>query len=594
MAVQFYITTLGCKVNQYESHSLLEAWQRHGWQAVSDPALAALIVVNSCAVTARAVADVRSTVRRLRREAPDAAIWLTGCAAEAAREELKDLAEADAVLGQDWKEALLRLPSVEVPKNGMQATFMDVCGEPTRGTPPGGQLRKGMFQSREETPSPRILLQHLQPADERPGLPFPDFRISGYDRSRPVLKVQDGCSHRCTYCIVPLTRGPSRSRPAEASLAEIRRLLDAGFREITLSGINLRQYRHRLKQGPEHVDMAQESAADAQRADRNAREAGIANIRAMVTGDADVGAKLAHTSAATMKGADFWALVEFLEKELAPEWAGTARFRISSLEPGQLDARALDVLGTSRLVAPQMHLSLQSGSPSVLQRMGRGHYNPATIADFLQALGKHRPIFGLGADILTGFPGETEAEFQETLDLCRRLSFSYAHVFPYSIRPGTKAANMPGQLPQAVKKERAALLRQVIQEKQQAFLRRIAAETVLHVVFEDRHYPFLQEGTGMAGKTAFAATDGGVEGTTGENTPSAEGGVFASAAGNSLPPVQQTPGSKHRSDADGRLRGVCEYYADCILVDGGEHIHSRSITPVSVIGLERGLLLVRP
>lgn len=529
---------MGCKVNQYESRSLSESWQGRGWTAVSEAALADVIVVNSCAVTARAVADVRSMVRRLRREAPDAAIWLTGCAAEGARQELEGLTEADAILGQNWKEGLLHLPLVALLDRG---THQAAAGG---GANPEDDLESSF--SRQKAPYRIGLLQSIQPveAGADTGLSFPDFRISGYDRSRPVLKVQDGCSHRCTYCIVPLTRGPSRSRPAEASLDEARRLLDAGFREITLSGINLRQYRHQLR--------APESKAT------------------LPGGEAG-------STVRSASGSDFWALVEFLEKELAPEWAGTARLRISSLEPGQLDTRAVEILGGSGLIAPQLHLSLQSGSPSVLRRMGRGHYDPARVADFLRELGKYRPLFGLGADILTGFPAETDAEFRETLDLCRQLPFSYAHIFPYSIRPGTKAADLPGQLPQAVKKERAALLRQVIQEKQQVFLQGLVAESVLHVVFE----------SGKTGPVSPQTVGTGAADSLPHERPS---GMRAASS----IPVRDTQGSKHRSNAEGRLRGVCEYYADCILADGAERIPPGSITPVSVLGLEGGSLLVRP
>jgi tRNA A37 methylthiotransferase MiaB len=216
---------------------------------------------------------------------------------------------------------------------------------------------------------------------------------------------------------VPLTRGPSRSRPKAEILAEARRLLRSGFREISLSGVNLAQY----------------------------------------------GRDLAEPH-------DFWDLTVFLERELAPEWAGRVRLRLSSLEPGQLGEKALDSLARSRLVAPHIHLSLQSGSPRVLRRMGRGHYSPSRLPEFFRSLAGIWPRFGLGADLLTAFPAETEQEFAETLDLCRVLPLSYAHVFPYSRRPGTPAAGWPEQIPSARKKERAAALRALAAEKKDAFL----------------------------------------------------------------------------------------------------------------------------
>ncbi len=390
---RFTLITLGCKVNQYESHALREAWLAAGLTEASDPALADIVCINSCAVTAKAVADVRSGVSRARRAAPDASIILTGCAAQVLAEELAALPGVTAVIPQDAKAELL---SLAIPLyrgvKGPQAP----CGDSKGAT-----------------------------------LLWPAFAVSGYDRSRALVKVQDGCSHRCTFCIVPLTRGPSRSRPATESLAEVRRLLDAGFREITLSGINLAQY----------------------------------------------GRDLASPH-------DFWDLAAYLDRELAPEWAGRARLRLSSLEPGQLDPKALEVLASARLIAPHLHLSLQSGSPDVLRRMGRGHYNPGLLSDFCANLARVWPRFGLGADILTGFPAETESEAKETENLVKSLPFTYAHVFAYSPRPGTWAATATGAGPAAVKKSRSARLRHLLAVKKDAFLRGCLDLPLVHVAWE--------------------------------------------------------------------------------------------------------------
>jgi MiaB/RimO family radical SAM methylthiotransferase len=400
---RFFLATLGCKVNQYESRALAEAWLDRGWVQAASPGEAEILLLNTCAVTERAVADSRNLARRLRRAAPGAILLLTGCAAQVLPGEFQALPGPASLIAQGRKASLAALPLSPFP-------------------PP---------------PSP---------GTEDPGegpAPFPDFRISGYGRSRAVLKVQDGCSHGCAYCIVPLARGPARSRSPDATLAEAGRLLEAGFREIVLSGVNLRQYRHRTGSTP----------ADGR------------------------------------KEGDFWDLLALLEAELAPRWAGRARLRLSSLEPGQLTERALEVLGQSRLLAPHLHLSLQSGSPSVLRRMGRGHYDPARTALFLESLRGPWPVFSLGADILTGFPAETEAEFQETLALFRQLPLSYAHVFPYSPRPGTAAAGFAGQVPEGEKRRRAFLLRQAAGEKRQNFLRLQLALPKMRVIFEKGRGP---------------------------------------------------------------------------------------------------------
>lgn len=385
----FHIITLGCKVNQYESEALREAWLAAGLRELPSPEGADLVLLNSCAITAKAVSDLRAQARRVRRVAPAAEVLVTGCAAQALPDELKEL-PVDSLVPQSDKAGLLR--------------------------------RFALVENAPEAPAEPAESWPGQAAPEAPT--FPPFAISDYARTRAVLKIHDGCSQHCTYCIVPQGRGPSVSRPWPEVLAEAGRLVRAGFREIVLNGVNLRQY----------------------------------------------GADLPQPC-------DFWDLLLRLEAAFAPEFAASGvdaspslRFRISSLEPGQLGAKALRVLGQSRLTAPQLHLSLQSGSPAILKKMGRGHYDPAGLPAFLAELRQIWPHFGLGADFIAGFPGESEAEFAETLSLCEELPLTYAHVFPYSRRPGTAAARLPGQLPQEVKKERSARLRSIAALKKQAFL----------------------------------------------------------------------------------------------------------------------------
>jgi len=391
----FFIVTFGCKVNQYESQALCEAWEKLGGRRLAAPGGADVALINSCAVTAKAERDARNAMRRIRREAPQARRLLTGCAARLAGGALRGSERPHALIPQEEKSLLLRGPWMERP---------------------------------DPVPDPKL---------------FPPFRISSCVRARPVLKVQDGCSHRCTYCIVPLTRGPARSRAPSDVCEEAERLFAAGFRELMLSGINLRQY------------------------GRDFQEA-----------------------------FDFWDLIFMLEKRLAPRWAGLARLRISSLEPAQLDAKGLDCLAASRLLCPHLHVSLQSGSPEILRRMGRGHTKLARLADALQRLRAIRPVMALGADMLVGFPGETEAHILESLDIVGTLGFSYAHVFPYSRRPGTVAADMPGQLSRQEKAARAGLLREAVAARQQAFLHTLLALPALRLHLDglrawkgvDEHY----------------------------------------------------------------------------------------------------------
>lgn len=384
---KFHLLTFGCKVNQYESQSLREAWQRQGGEECDDPAVADIVCVNSCAITARGERDARAALLRLRRTAPQARLILTGCAAQLPgvlapvrrRNAQQPQPTADLIIPQARKAHLLHdiLPSL-------------AAGSPLA----------------------------LRDKEEDAARTFPPFAIDGFRRARPVLKVQDGCEHRCTYCIVPLTRGRSRSREPQAVLAEARRLLRAGHAEIMISGINLRQY------------------------GRDTPEYG-----------------------------DFWSLLVWLDRELAPEFAGKARLRISSLEPGQLDARGVDSLLSCRLVCPHLHISLQHASPHMLRRMGRGHYRAEALQDAVRALAAHWPIMGLGADIILGFPGETEADVSCLLDFVAATPFSYAHVFPYSARPGTAAAGFAGHIAPQEKQERARRVREAVARQQEAFRR---------------------------------------------------------------------------------------------------------------------------
>ena len=278
----FCILTFGCKVNQYESQSVREAWQRMDGAETDAPAEADVILLNTCAVTANAVTDARQAVRRLQREAPGVPVVIAGCAAEVARKQLAALPGVLRVVEQDHKSRLLDAPPLVL--------FAEEAAGSATPFPSSPAEAAARAATRDRT--------------------FPPFHIDGFRRARPVLKVQDGCSHGCAYCIVPLTRGPARSRPPKDCLAEMRRLLEAGYREIMISGINLRQYAMR-----------------------------------------DEGCR------------DFWDLLSYLDRELAPEWgsgarADPARFRISSVEPAQLTERGIATLAETRMVCPHLHLSL--------------------------------------------------------------------------------------------------------------------------------------------------------------------------------------------------------------------------------------------
>ena len=489
-AWKFYLVTFGCKVNQYETQSLREAWLALGGVECNAPALADVVCVNSCAITSKGERDARNAVFKLRREAPAARLILTGCAARLFADYKPRpgaiWAAPDLLVPQEDKSRLLNGPWTDL--DGDLDGDMDGYCAPQA---PAG----------ESSTAPAATASGSEAAQTA----FPPFQISAFKRARPVLKVQDGCAHRCTYCIVPSTRGKPRSRPVDEIVAEARRLLQAGHTEIMVSGINLGQYGRGTDTG------------------------------------------------------DFWSLLRTLDAALAPEFAGLARLRISSLEPGQLDQKGLDALLACRMLCPHLHISLQHGSQAVLKRMGRGHYTPAMLENAVSVLSAHWPVMGLGADIIAGFPGETEDDMRLLLELIERLPLSYAHVFPYSRRPGTAADRFDGQIAQSLKLERAARLRDAVARKQQAFL---AEQLTLPrmLVAADNPQAFAEPAA------ADAATD------------AAAGTAAADIAG---APAPEAAGKPKKNT----VKGVNEYYAACTI-----RLPAQGHRP----GADAGLLPARP
>ncbi|WP_084604498.1 MiaB/RimO family radical SAM methylthiotransferase [Desulfonatronum thioautotrophicum] len=387
--MRFHLTTFGCKVNQYESQVIHERWIGQGHVPVDRADQAELILIHSCAVTAKAVAELRKAVAALHREAPEAEIIITGCAAQTFGPDLCGLPGVVDVVGAQDHGRLMAGPAVLMPSSARERSSE---------TKPDGDMLAG---------------------------------VSDFQRARAQVKVQDGCSHGCTYCIVPLARGPGRSREPGEVIEEVRRLLAAGFREISLIGVNLRLYGQDLR-----------------------------------------------------PRSDFWDLVQKLDRIFAPMWRGRARLRLSSLDPAMLGAKALDVIAGSSLLCPHLHLSLQSASPAVLKSMGRSHYRAEAILDFCTDLGRQLGIYALGTDLLTGFPGEQDVHFQETLEFCSVLPLTYAHVFPFSPRPGTLAADYMNQVPEGVRRQRAGALRALAGDKRHVFLGALAQRESVTMVVE--------------------------------------------------------------------------------------------------------------
>ena len=348
-------TTLGCRLNAYETEAMKELSQQAGLENA--------VIINTCAVTAEAVRKARQEIRRLRREHPDARLIVTGCAAQTEPETFTAMAEVDAVIGNTEKM------KPETWK-GMAADFI--------GKTEACQVDDIM--SVTETAG------HL---------------IDGFgSRSRAYVQVQNGCDHRCTFCIIPYGRGNSRSVPAGVVVDQIRRLVARGYNEVVLTGVDLTSWGADLPAAPRLGDLV---------------------MRIL---------------------------------KLVPD---LPRLRISSIDSIEVDENLMQAIATEPRLMPHLHLSLQHGDDLILKRMKRRHLRGDAIR-FVEEAKRLRPEMTFGADIIAGFPTETEEAFANSLKLVEECQLTWLHVFPYSPRPGTPAARMP-QVHGKDIKERAAQLR---------------------------------------------------------------------------------------------------------------------------------------
>jgi threonylcarbamoyladenosine tRNA methylthiotransferase MtaB len=365
------IITFGCRLNAFESDVIR--------RAAGEAGLADAVIVNTCAVTEEAERQARQAIRRARREHPGARIIVTGCAATLAPDRYAALAEVDEVLDN---EAKLKAESYVNPYRPSA-----LAG--------GGSLMSS--------------------------------RTGEGQRARAYLQVQQGCDHRCTFCIIPYARGPSRSVPLDTIIAQARTLVAAGAREIVLTGVDLTAYGGDLPGGPTMGRMARQLLAQ------------------------------------------------------VPE---LPRLRLSSLDPSEIDEDLWALFASEARLMPHLHLSLQAGDDLILKRMKRRHLR-ADAATAIQRARALRPGIAIGADLIAGFPTEDEALFRETLDFVIEAELPFLHVFPYSERPGTPAARMPA-VATALRRDRAARLRAAGRDAARRFLATHVGRTV-SLLTESQH-----------------------------------------------------------------------------------------------------------
>jgi threonylcarbamoyladenosine tRNA methylthiotransferase MtaB len=364
----FFVKTFGCRASQADGAALEAGLTGRGMAPAAALAEADVVVLNTCTVTASADDEVRQVVRKIHRDRPLTRILVTGCYAQRAPEELAALPGVEWVVGNSHKTLIPEL-------------FDET-------TPYHGQIHVGEIGS-------EFL---AAPVEDALG-----------DRVRPNLKVQDGCSNKCSFCIIPSVRGRSRSAPGDDVIAQVGALAEK-YREVVLSGINLGRWGRDLPGRLRFVD-----------------------------------------------------LVRRLLDETSVE-----RLRLSSVEPMDFSDSLLALMAESGRIANHVHAPLQSGSDTVLRRMHR-KYRPKHYADRILKARALMPDCAVGADVMTGFPGESDAEFEASRAFIASLPFTYLHVFTYSARPGTAAADAPGQVPMEVRRERTEILRALGEAKGREF-----------------------------------------------------------------------------------------------------------------------------
>jgi threonylcarbamoyladenosine tRNA methylthiotransferase MtaB len=367
------IMTFGCRLNAYESEAIRRETQAAG--------LTDTVVVNTCAVTAEAVRQARQAIRKLARERPNARIVVTGCAAQIEPATFAGMREVDRVLGNDEKL-----------KSAVWRDTQRVLAT----SQPSSANREGLGRGFGIAAEEKILVNDIMAAKETaPHL------IDGFEgRTRAIVQVQNGCDHRCTFCIIPYGRGRSRSVPMGEVVAQVRALVEHGYREVVLTGVDLTSYGENLPGAPR-----------------------------------------------------LGALVRSILKHV-PE---LPRLRLSSIDSIEADRDLLDAFASEQRLMPHLHLSLQAGDDLILKRMKRRHLRADAIA-FCEQARRLRPDIVFGADMIAGFPTETDAMFRRSLDLVEECGLTHLHVFPFSPRPGTPAARMP-QVARDIVKERARQLR---------------------------------------------------------------------------------------------------------------------------------------
>ncbi len=415
----FYLENFGCRATEADAAAMRRALRSAGWIMLDQHASADVVVLNTCTVTAAADSQARDAVRKIHRANPAARILVTGCYAQRAPEDIAQLPGVSWVVGNSYQTEIPQLlreffasdadtPSTVGPVVSSSSDSLEPASTPARDFVSLATLdTEPMSLARGPA---KILTGDIFAQTVVPVSPLEDSAGVPADRTRPILKIQDGCNNRCSYCVIPFVRGRSRSLPPDEVLEETRKLVAAGAKEIVLSGINLGSYGRDLSP---KVDLAD--------------------------------------------------LVRQILDQTALE-----QLRFSSIEPQDVTEDFVALVAASPRIAPHFHVPLQSGSDRILRAMHRW-YRAAHYAERIQLIRSLLPDAAIGADVVAGFPGETDEDFAATFDFITRLPFTYLHVFSFSARPGTKAADLDAPVSAAITRDRARALRALGQQKAAAF-----------------------------------------------------------------------------------------------------------------------------
>ena len=495
----FYVENFGCRATQADGAAIEHQFRERGLTRANVPAQAEIVVLNTCTVTAAADQDARAAIRRIHRQNPKCQIVVTGCYAQRAPDEIAVMPGVSQVIGNSHKHQLAEI-----------AVLLDITRSPTIAGSQDIEAFEGVAlsweghgfsraASEEKTPALAPEVRHFVPittltSENRSPIFVSDIFAhtellaapvfdAPNERTRPNLKVQDGCDNRCSFCVIPYVRGQSRSLPLPQVLREVNALVDAGYREVVISGINLGRWGRDLPSGAKALDKEYALTAALKRcSSQNQALPGTPEVVPFGSIDlsdqhSKIGQRAFLTCPERSEGHDgqplrFEDLVRAILNQTALE-----KLRISSVEPMDWSDELIRLLAQSPRIAKHAHVPMQSGSDTVLRRMHR-KYRPWHYREKIEKIRAAMPTAGIGADVMVGFPGETDAEFHETVRMIEYLPFTYLHVFTYSPRPGTPAAAMRDQVPVHVARERNRILRERATEKKLAFMESFVGKTV--------------------------------------------------------------------------------------------------------------------